>query len=50
MKYKTPELTLLTPAINAVQGAVGTKLINAPPSDGLGDNPNESVAGYVDWE
>ena len=46
MKYETPELTALTPAINAIQ-QVSTKGI--PTS---GDNPdnNEGMVGYQDWE
>ena len=46
MKYETPELTTLTPAINAIQGT--------PPSK---DNPGtldgacyENPPAYADWE
>jgi hypothetical protein len=49
MKYETPELTALTPAINAVQGQPKA-LKNV-----VGDSPsptyiNEFQVGYVDWE
>jgi hypothetical protein len=42
MKYETPELTVLTPAINAIQGAKGR--INGD-SEAL-----DTVAAYEDWE
>ena len=46
MKYETPELTALTPAINAVQVSKG--------SPDLGDSPpepnNETIGAYADWE
>ena len=44
MKYETPELTALTPAINAIQGMVN-KILN-----GTTDSDYEGVAAYVDWE
>ncbi len=48
MKYETPELTALTPAISAVQG-VGTK--NSPTGpDAASLINNEHVAAYADWE
>jgi hypothetical protein len=47
MKYETPELTALTPAINAIQDGVTSKL-EGHPSDG---DPNyEQISAYVDWE
>ncbi len=51
MKYETPELTALIPAINAIQSTGGSKSTSAQTADGV--NPlshNESFAGYVDWE
>jgi hypothetical protein len=48
MKYETPQLTTLTPAINAIQSTSASK--------GLGQhldiNPliKEEMAAYQDWE
>jgi hypothetical protein len=42
MKYETPQLTALTPAINAIQ--VGKE--TTPTADGI----REPVAAYEDWE
>jgi hypothetical protein len=44
MKYKTPELTALTLAIDAIQAQ--------KPHSGLGDAPvyDEVIAAYEDWE
>ena len=44
MKYETPELTALTPAINAIQGSVNKA--HQP----ITDSANESLAAYQDWE
>ncbi len=46
MKYETPELTALTPAINAVQTASKPLVQNQQDSDGT----NEIVGAYADWE
>jgi hypothetical protein len=45
MKYETPELTALTTAINAIQGA-------GKPIDGESDGPEfrEVTGAYQDWE
>jgi hypothetical protein len=47
MKYETPEMTALTPAINVIQGV-------KPPNAEYMDSPsptNESTfGGYADWE
>jgi hypothetical protein len=46
-KYETPELTALTPAINAIQGTHPKR------TDVFGDPPtikNESSGAYQDWE
>jgi hypothetical protein len=44
MKYETPELTALTPAINAIK--LG-KITDTPPVD---SNENEDQGAYQDWE
>ena len=48
MKYETPELTVLTPAVNAIQGNPVKKLTNKF-RDTHGMNES-SVPGYADWE
>jgi hypothetical protein len=45
MEYETPELTALTPAINAIQGVIHKK--QADVGDTLDD---EGKAAYEDWE
>jgi len=45
MKYETPELTALTPAINAIQAV---KVNQIHPLESSGNN--EVVVGYEDWE
>ncbi len=48
MKYKTPELTALTPAINAIQSP---KTMPPAAYDALQPTAfNESIGGYADWE
>ena len=49
MKYETPELTALTPAINAIQAGTAKRL---PPFvyDSITRMDNEQVSGYADWE
>lgn len=44
MKYETPEMTVLTPAINAIQGTPKDSDSNL---DGL---HNEVISAYADWE
>ena len=44
MKYETPELTFLTPAIDAVQGTT-----NKDSKTGDGDH-KENASAYEDWE
>jgi hypothetical protein len=46
MKYETPELTALTPAIEAIQA--GTSKNSTHPVDGQVDN--EAIGAYADWE
>ncbi len=47
MKYETPELTALTPAINVIQGP--TKGFPGD-TDSVPPRDNEIVGGYQDWE
>ncbi len=47
MKYETPELTALTPAINAIQ-TLGSKDTSEVNPDGI--HANDSGGGYADWE
>ncbi len=45
MKYETPELTALTPAIDAIHGSINKNQQLGP------DGPNnESGGAYQDWE
>jgi len=46
MKYETPELTALTPAINAIQA--GTSKNGDSPIDSPVNN--EHTSAYADWE
>ena len=46
MKYETPELTALTPAINAIQEG-GPSKTSYPSTDNI---LPEDVAAYTDWE
>jgi len=45
MKYETPELTALKPAIDAIQDAISKT--DQGPSDG---NFPEQLSAYEDWE
>jgi len=49
MKYETPELVALTPAINAIQTNSASKLVVTKPQDSF-LNSNDTVPGYIDWE
>ncbi len=49
MKYETPELTVLTPAINAIESSSGAKNHTGPGDSGQ-PNPNEHSGVYADWE
>ena len=44
MKYETPKLTVLTPAINAIQGLKSTSGIDSPGME------HDATAAYQDWE
>ncbi len=48
MKYETPELTVLTPAISAVQSTQGGKALTNPFADG--SSHNDASGAYADWE
>ena len=48
MKYETPELTALTPAINAIQSH-SPKIASKNFRDTV-SNLNEATASYADWE
>jgi len=45
MRYEVPELTALTPAINAIQTAKNKGPIDVPPTE-----DSAVVAAYEDWE
>jgi hypothetical protein len=45
MKYKTPELNVLTPAINAIQTPK-----NVPPDIDHEQPEEQPVSAYEDWE
>jgi hypothetical protein len=49
MKYETPELTTLTPAINAIQGE-GGKMGSQLDSTVTPAEHNDVIAAYADWE
>ena len=49
MKYETPELVALTPAINAIQSQSQSKHVVTFAKDGS-INQNDTVPGYLDWE
>jgi hypothetical protein len=46
MKYETPELTALTPAISAIQGSPTKYHFTG----GDGPDENEATGVYQDWE
>ena len=48
MKYETPEMTAMTPAINAIQ-SIGVKPSPNDAADGGGPS-NEETGAYADWE
>lgn len=47
MRYETPELTALTPAIDAIQSIKGSSGVTDVPST---NPPKEAGAAYEDWE
>ena len=50
MKYETPELTALTPAINAIQSSTPSKLQQIQADSPDPSVFNEHSAAYADWE
>jgi hypothetical protein len=50
MKYETPELTALSPAINAIQNPSTGIKPKAPTTDSQQVSNNEVNMGYADWE
>jgi hypothetical protein len=51
MKYETPELTALTPAINAIQSSQANKGPHELNADQvITGGENESTGAYADWE
>jgi hypothetical protein len=51
MKYETPELTALTPAINAIQiTGASSKQLNPAFPDSVSQVHNDASFGYADWE
>jgi len=50
MKYETPELRALTPAINAVLAGLWKGLPSFVLESVARYDLNESVNGYTDWE
>jgi hypothetical protein len=49
MKYETPQLTALTPAINAIQGP-GTPTSKTITTQSDAPGQHESPGAYADWE
>ena len=50
MKYETPELTALMPAINAIQSSLQTKDGGLHPDTVITGGVGESTGAYADWE
>jgi hypothetical protein len=48
MKYETPQMTTLTPAIKAIQFSGELPKDTRGPADSI--TPYESVSAYTDWE
>lgn len=46
MEYQRPELTIVTPAISAIQDAAGKAGVNPVDSTGFKDH----IGAYEDWE
>ena len=45
MKYETPEMTALMPAIDAIQD-----IVTKPSQGNLDGKDNEATLAYADWE
>jgi len=50
MKYETPELTALTPAVSAIQGVFTHKGKKTTTDSQIPSLVNEGLAAYEDWE
>jgi hypothetical protein len=51
MKYETPELTALTPAINAIQTTdISLKSSSHKVDSQPGTGQNDASSAYADWE
>ncbi len=51
MKYETPELTALTPAINAIHSTPGiSKGLNSQADSQTSPTVNDVFSAYADWE
>lgn len=50
MKYETPVLTALAPAINAIQSSPGTNKDCSCILDAMTSTFNDCVSAYADWE
>jgi hypothetical protein len=48
MKYETPEMTTLTPAINAIQSSDPSGSKTNPVQ--VDNDTKEHIAAYADWE
>jgi hypothetical protein len=48
MKYETPEVTALTPAISAIQKTSDKS--NQNHADSITGDPRETVSAFADWE
>ena len=50
MKHESPQLTALTPAINAIQSSPGTNKDCCYILDAMTITFNDCVSAYADWE
>jgi len=50
MQYETPELTPLTPGIDAIQGGCCPHKGLGPGIESVASTHSESISGYEDWE
>jgi hypothetical protein len=50
MKYETPQLTALMPAINAVQSTMPSSKGPSSQVDSFTDEYTDAVPSYTDWE
>jgi len=50
MKYETPEMTALMPAINAIQTTNPGLKVPHIHFDGASGTHNEGASAYMDWE